>query len=72
MMLLMCLAALYIYIWLGIMAVKFTWGLIKVLLTVVFSPLLFIFLLIGGITKLALVVLVVMAIVALFNKFKVA
>ena len=72
MMLLMCLAALYIYIWLGIMAVKFTWGLIKVLLTVVFSPLLFIFLLIGGITKLALVVLVVMEIVALFNKFKVA
>lgn len=72
MILLMCLAALYIYIWLGIMAVKFTWGLIKVLLTVVFSPLLFIFLLIGGITKLALVVLVVMAIVALFNKFKVA
>lgn len=57
--------ALMIYVKIGVLAFKLTWGIFKVVLALVFSPIILVGLLIAGIFSGAIVLLVVMGLVAL-------
>jgi len=65
--LLLCIAAIAIFFKVGTLAFKLSWGIIKIVLTLVLSPIIFIVFIVGGLLYGALIVLVIMGIVALIS-----
>ena len=61
----LCIAAVAIFSKLGIMAFKLSWGILKILLTLILSPILFILFIAGGLIYAAFIILIIMGIIAL-------
>ena len=59
--------ALYIYFKIGVIAFKLSWGIIKIIFALIFSPLLLIGFLVAGLMYGAVILLVIMGIIALIK-----
>ena len=67
--LIISICAIAVFFRLGILAFKLAWGITKIVLSLVFAPVLFILLMVGGLAYVALGLVVIMALVTLIASF---